>query len=49
MDFSIAESETKSILFYKYLIGYHEMLRYKKQDKNYIEKIKIELNQFIKY
>ena len=31
------------------LIGYHEMLRYKKQNKNYTEEVKIELNQFIKY
>lgn len=49
MNFSIAEAEVKSILFYKYLIGYHEMLRYKKQSKNYAEEVKLELNQFVKY
>jgi AcrR family transcriptional regulator len=49
MNFTEAEAENKSILFYKYLIGYHEMLRYKKQSKNYKEEVKIEINQFIKY
>lgn len=49
MGFSIDVAEVKSKLFYKYLIGYHEMIRYKKQSNNYIEEVKIELNQFIKY
>lgn len=49
MNFSTTEAETKAILFYKYLIGYHEMLRYKEQSEDYMEKVKIELNQFIKY
>jgi AcrR family transcriptional regulator len=49
MNFSAVEAEIKAILFYKYLIGYHEMLRYKDQSADYMEKIKIELNQFIKY
>ncbi len=49
MNFSKKEAEAKSILFYKYLIGYHEMLRYKKQSKNYTAAVKKELNQFIKY
>lgn len=48
MNFSKTEAEQKSILFYKYLIGYHEMLRYKIQSKNYVEEVKTELNQFIK-
>lgn len=39
----------KANLFYKYLIGYHEMIRYKKQTKNYIEEVKQELQQFIQY
>jgi len=43
------EAEIKSLLFYKYLIGYHEMIRYKKQSKNYKSEVKKELNQFIKY
>ena len=49
MNFSKIEAESKAILFYKYLIGYHEMLRYKKQSKNYKTEVKIELNQFIKF
>ena len=49
MNFSKTDAEKKSILFYKYLIGYHEMIRYKKQSKNYMSEVKAELNQFIKY
>ncbi len=49
MNFSAIEAETKSILLYKYLIGYHEMIRYKKQNKNYKTEVKKEINQFIKY
>jgi AcrR family transcriptional regulator len=48
MGFSKSEAMMKSKLFYKYLIGYHEMIRYKKQSKNYIKEVKKELNQFIK-
>lgn len=47
--FSESDAFIKATLFYKYLIGYHEMIRYKKQSKNYIEEVKTELNQFIKY
>ena len=49
MGFSQNDACVKSTLFYKYLIGYHEMIRYKKQSDNYIEEVKNELNQFIKY
>lgn len=49
MGFSENDAFIKATLFYKYLIGYHEMIRYKKQSKNYIEEVKKELNQFIKY
>ena len=49
MGFSENEAFIKAILFYKYLIGYHEMIRYKKQNENYINEVKNELNQFIKY
>ncbi|AUP77724.1 TetR/AcrR family transcriptional regulator [Flavivirga eckloniae] len=49
MGFSANEAEIKSNLFYKYLIGYHEMIRYKKQDKNYVNDVKKELSQFINY
>lgn len=49
MNFSVAEAEIKSQLFYKYLIGYHEMIRFKKQSKNYKEQVKKEINQFIQY
>jgi AcrR family transcriptional regulator len=49
MNFSENEAKSKSQLFYKYLIGYHEMIRYKNQSKNYTIEVKIEINQFIKY
>ena len=43
------EAKMKAELFYKYLIGYHEMIRYKKQSKNYEAEVKKELSQFLKY
>lgn len=42
-----AESSIKAQIFYKYLIGYHEMIRYKKQDKNYVEQVYEELKHFL--
>ncbi len=38
---------TKAIIFYKYLIGHHEMLRYKKQAPNYVDQVYEELKHFI--
>ncbi len=49
MGFTENEVLLKASLFYKYLIGYHEMIRYKKQSKDYLNEVKNELNQFIKY
>lgn len=49
MGYSEQEAAIKSSLFYKHLIGYHEMNRYEKQKENYLEGVKIELNQFINY
>lgn len=49
MGFSHDQALIKSQLFYKYLIGYHEMIRYKDQSKNYLIEVKSELNQFIEY
>jgi len=49
MNFSENDAKRKAQLFYKYLIGYHEMMRYKKQVKNYTTEVKTEINQFIKY
>ncbi len=40
-------AKIKAGLFYKYLIGYHETIRYKPQKKNYLTPIYKELNQFI--
>jgi AcrR family transcriptional regulator len=51
IEMGVSENEAliKSTLLYKYLIGYHEMIRYKKQSKDYMNEVQIELNQFIKY
>lgn len=43
------EALIKATLFYKYLIGYHEMIRYKKQAKDYLTEVEKELSQFIKH
>ncbi len=49
MGYSEQDAKIKSSLLYKHLIGYHEMIKYQKQHKNYEEEVKIELNQFIEY
>ncbi|MCF6360991.1 MAG: TetR/AcrR family transcriptional regulator [Cyclobacteriaceae bacterium] len=45
--YSKKESEIKSSIFYKYLIGYHEMIRYKKQNEDYVFEVKKELKHFL--
>lgn len=47
LGFSEKDASVKSSIFYKYLIGYHEMIRYKKQNENYHEEVKSELREFI--
>jgi len=49
MGYSKQEAKVKSTLLYKHLIGYHEMIRYKRQSADYLKEVKIELTQFIKY
>ncbi|MAE84916.1 MAG: hypothetical protein CMB80_19420 [Flammeovirgaceae bacterium] len=41
------ESSEKAMIFYKYLIGHHEMNRNIKQEQNYVNKIYKELKHFI--
>lgn len=41
------EAYIKAQVFYKYLIGYHEMIRYKKQDKNYVQQVYEELKYIL--
>jgi len=43
------EARLKAQIFYKYLIGYHEMIRYKKQKKTYLSEVLTEINQFIQF
>lgn len=49
MGYSPTEAEIKAQVFYKYLIGYHEMIRYKQQFPSYLEEVIQELNQFIQF
>jgi len=41
-------ADVKAQVFYKYLIGYHEMIRYKRQPKDYLSEVLEEIGQFIK-
>ncbi|WP_421895787.1 TetR/AcrR family transcriptional regulator [Marinoscillum sp.] len=47
LGYSEGEALTKAKIFYKYLIGYHEMIKYKKQHKNYVADVYHELKHFI--
>ncbi|MBN2835175.1 MAG: TetR/AcrR family transcriptional regulator [Candidatus Delongbacteria bacterium] len=47
--YSKSDAEIKSRLLYKHFLGYHEVIRYKKQSPDYLEEIKLELNQIIEY
>ncbi|MCB2196686.1 MAG: TetR/AcrR family transcriptional regulator [Bacteroidetes bacterium] len=47
--YSTQEATIKAKLLHKHFIGYHETIRYKKQNKNYQKEVKLELNQFIDY
>lgn len=46
--FSESEAKIKSRLYYKFLIGYHEMIRYRKQKKGYMKEVMEEMTHFIK-
>lgn len=46
--YSKSESTNKAAIFYKYLIGYHEMIKNKKQPKTYLTEVKQELKHFLK-
>lgn len=47
LGYSKTEATVKASIFYKYLIGYHEMIRHKKQNKNYLKEVKTELKHFL--
>lgn len=47
MKCSVEEATIKASIFYKYLIGYHEMYRYKPQPKDYLTLVKKELQLLI--
>ncbi len=43
-----SEVKIKARVFYNYLIGYHEMIKFKPQPKDYVELVRKDINQFIK-
>lgn len=47
MGYSKDASKVKASIFYKYLIGYHEMIKNKKQSKNFLDEVKTELKHFL--
>ncbi len=47
LGYTVNDAAIKSSIFYKYLIGYHEMIRYKKQEADYLSQVKHELSHFI--
>lgn len=49
LGYSKSDSIIKSSIFYKYLIGYHEMIRYKEQQSNYMTEVTKELKHFIEF
>ncbi|MDA3955052.1 MAG: TetR/AcrR family transcriptional regulator [Bacteroidales bacterium] len=49
MGYSKQDAKIKSTLLHKHFIGYHEIIRYKKQNIDYQKEVKLELTQFIKY
>ena len=49
MGYPKKDANIKSKLLYKHFLGYHEMIRHKKQKFDYQKEVKKEINQFIKY
>lgn len=49
MGYTKQDAKIKSTLLHKHFIGYHETIRYKKQNSDYQKEVKLELTQFIKY
>lgn len=47
MGYSEQESKIKASFLHKHFIGYHEVIRYKKQSNDYEKEVQIELNQII--
>ncbi len=49
MGYSEQDAKIKSTLLHKHFVGYHEIIRYKKQSIDYQKEVKLELSQFIEY
>lgn len=47
LGYSKEEAKIKSLLVYKYLIGHHEMIKYKRRPKNYPNDAKKEIKYFL--
>jgi len=48
LGFSKSKAKVMASVYYKYLIGYHEMHRYRKPAKDHLEVVKKELSYLIK-
>jgi AcrR family transcriptional regulator len=49
MGYSQQVAKIKASALHKHFIGYHEVIRYKKQSADYVEEVELEIKQFIKY
>jgi len=47
LGYSKSKAKVMASVFYKYLIGYHEMHRYRKPNKNHLQMVKKELSYLI--
>jgi AcrR family transcriptional regulator len=47
--YTTTDAKLKSSILYRHLIGYHEMMRYKDQNQDYLEDVKKEINQIITF
>jgi AcrR family transcriptional regulator len=49
LGYSKQEAIIKASSLHKHFIGYHEVIRYKKQSVDYVKDVELEVKQFIKY
>lgn len=49
MGYSKQDADIKSQVLYKHFLGYHELIRHKTQEDDYLKVVKKEIDQFIKF
>ena len=47
--YGLTSAQVKASLFYKYLIGYHEMIRTTEQPPDFLKEVKAELSHFLSF